>query len=169
MEKGLAAPAVRSEAGAPTSAPKVGDPVRLRIPAVGLSTSLIPLRLDRRHQLIAPRRFDVAGWNRAGPEPGERGAAVIAGHVDSASGPAVFYRLADLTPGTRVYVDTDQGQTVSFTVHHLERHPKTDVPDSVYRPTAAPELRLITCGGTFDHTRGSYRDNVIVHAALTPR
>ncbi|MCD0452033.1 class F sortase [Actinocorallia sp. API 0066] len=151
----------------PSERPRaVGDPVRLRIPAVGLSTEIIPLRLDGKGKLIAPKRFDVVGWHRAGPEPGERGTAVVAGHVDSRSGPAVFYRLSDLAPGTRVHVDTDRGQTFTFTVTRLERHPKSDVPDSVYRPSRTPELRLITCGGSFDQTRRSYRDNIIVHATL---
>lgn len=160
--------AVRETVVAAQPVRAVGDPVRLRIPSLGLSTSLIPLRLDRRNKLIAPERFDVAGWNRSGPEPGERGAAVIAGHVDSRSGPAVFHRLGDLRPGAAIHVDTDRGRTLTFTARGLERHAKTAVPDSVYRPTPTPELRLITCGGTFDPTRRSYRDNVIVHAHLDP-
>ncbi|WP_460308533.1 sortase domain-containing protein, partial [Actinocorallia aurea] len=162
---GARGPRRRAAPGADRAA-RVGAPVRLRIPAIGLSTALVPLGLDRRDRLIAPARFDVAGWNRSGPEPGEPGAAVIAGHVDSRSGPAVFHHLPDLVPGAVVHVDTDRSQTFSFAVRRLEHHRKAAVPDSVYRPTESPELRLITCGGPFDRAAGSYRDNVVVYAAL---
>ncbi|MGW3352075.1 class F sortase [Nonomuraea rubra] len=143
----------------------MADPVRLRIPAIKLSTRVIPLRLDAKGRLVAPTRFDRVGWNRSGPEPGEKGVAVIAGHVDSATGPAVFYRLRQLRKGDRIHVDRADGSTVTFTVGRLARYPKSRIPDKeVYGPAPGAQLRLITCGGTFDRTRRSYRDNVIVFA-----
>ncbi|MEV0619770.1 class F sortase [Nonomuraea sp. NPDC050404] len=143
----------------------VADPVRLRIPAIGVSTRIIPLRLDAKGRLIAPTSYVRVGWNKAGPEPGERGAAVIAGHVDSKTGPAVFYRLPKLSKGDRVHVDRSDGSTVTFKVTRLARYPKNRIPNKeVYGPAKGAQLRLITCGGTFDRTRGSYRDNVIVFA-----
>ncbi|WP_106397856.1 class F sortase [Actinocorallia populi] len=145
-------------------AARVGDPVRLRIPAIGLSAPVVPLGLDAADRLIAPERFDLVGWNRAGPEPGERGTAVIAGHVDSRSGPAVFYRLRSLRPGDLVHVRDERGRDFTFAVRRLARYPKDEVPDEVYAPAGRPELRLITCGGEFDDGRGSYRDNVVVYA-----
>lgn len=145
----------------------VADPVRLRVPAIGLSTSVIALRLDAKRRLIAPKQFDRVGWNKAGPEPGERGVAVIAGHVDSHSGPAVFYRLRDLEKGDRIHVDRADGSTTMFTVSRLARHPKNRIPDKeVYGSNAGSQLRLITCGGAFDRARRSYLDNVIVFADL---
>jgi sortase (surface protein transpeptidase) len=153
--------------GSARAAQDVAEPVRLRVPAIGLSTRVIPLRLDANGRLIAPTAFDRVGWNKAGPEPGEKGAAVIAGHVDSKTGPAVFYRLPQLRKGDRVHVDRADGSTVTFTVDRLARYPKSRIPNKeVYGPGrgGGAQLRLITCGGTFDRTRGSYRDNVIVFA-----
>ncbi|MFF3438255.1 class F sortase [Streptosporangium sp. NPDC002721] len=150
----------------PPARGEVANPVRLRVPAIGLSTSVIALKLDARNKLVAPVRFDRVGWNKAGPEPGEAGAAVIAGHVDSRTGPAVFYRLGKLRPGHRVHVDRADGSTVTFTVRRLARFPKSRIPDrQVYGSTKGAELRLITCGGSFDSKRRSYRDNVIVFAS----
>ncbi|GAA4201923.1 class F sortase [Streptosporangium oxazolinicum] len=149
----------------PPAKGEVANPVRLRVPAIGVSTTVIALKLDARNKLVAPVRFDRVGWNKAGPEPGEAGAAVIAGHVDSRTGPAVFYRLGKLRPGHRVHVDRADGSTVTFTVRRLARFPKSRIPDrQVYGSSKGAELRLITCGGTFDSKRRSYRDNVIVFA-----
>ncbi|MER5648003.1 class F sortase [Streptosporangium sp. NPDC002524] len=150
----------------PPARDEVANPVRLRVPAIGVSTAVIALRLDARNKLVAPVRFDRVGWNKAGPEPGEAGAAVIAGHVDSRTGPAVFHRLGKLRPGHRVHVDRADGSTVTFTVRRLARFPKSRIPDrQVYGSAKGAELRLITCGGTFDRKRRSYRDNVIVFAS----
>ncbi|MQA98228.1 MAG: class F sortase [Streptosporangiales bacterium] len=159
----------KASAGAGGSAAGVGgdvaDPVRVRVPAIGVSAEVIALSLDGSGRLVAPERYDVAGWNRAGPEPGETGAAVVAAHMDSRSGPAVFFRLRDLDRGDVVHVDRADGTTVTFTVRRLARYPKSGIPDrEVYGGSDRPELRLITCGGTFDERRRSYRDNVIVFA-----
>ncbi|TDC84137.1 class F sortase [Nonomuraea deserti] len=147
------------------STAEAAAPVRLRVPAIKLSTKVIPLRLDTEGRLVAPKSFDRVGWNEAGPEPGERGVAVVAGHVDSTTGPAVFHRLRDLRRGDRVHVDRADGSTVTFVVGRVTRYPKSRVPDKeVYHGGRGAELRLITCGGTFDRARRSYRDNVIVFA-----
>ncbi|WP_283135351.1 class F sortase [Rhizohabitans arisaemae] len=144
---------------------QVADPVRLRVPSIGLTTRVIPLKLDVGGKLVAPKRYDLAGWNRKGPEPGERGASVIAGHVDSKTGPAVFYRLRQLRPGDKIHVDRADGTTVTFKVSKLARYAKNRVPDgTVYGPTKTPQLRLITCGGVFDKRKRSYRDNIVVFA-----
>jgi len=147
------------------AAADVADPVRLRVPVIGVSARVIPLKLDRNRRLIAPKSFTHVGWNKAGPEPGEPGTAVIAGHVDSKSGPAVFYRLRRLRKGDRVHVDRADGSTVTFTVFRVARYPKNRIPNKeVYGPAKGAQLRLITCGGEFDRTRRSYRDNVVVFA-----
>jgi sortase (surface protein transpeptidase) len=150
---------------AASAAGDVADPVRLRIPSIGVSTRVTGLRLDADGRLIAPKRFDQVGWHRGGPEPGETGVAVIAGHVDSTTGPAVFYRLRELRAGARVHVDRADGSTVTFQVRRLARYPKNRVPDrEVYGSGGGAQLRLITCGGDFDRKRRSYRDNVVVYA-----
>jgi len=93
---------------------------------------------------------------------------VIAGHVDSHKGPAVFFRLAELADGDEVFVDRADGTTARFPVTSVDRYPKDRFPtEQVYGPTTRAELRLITCGGEFDADARSYRDNVVVSAALT--
>ena len=149
----------------PSSAP--APPVRVRLPSIGVDSALVDLGVDGAGALVPPTDFGSAGWYSGGPVPGEVGPSVIAGHVDSSSGPAVFFRLAALAPGDEVLVDRADGTTVRFTVSGTERHPKDDFPtEEVYGPTALPVLRLITCGGEFDRDRRSYRDNVVVTARL---
>ena len=92
---------------------------------------------------------------------------MILGHVDSTSGPAVFYRLRELRPGDLVEVVRADGSRARFAVQRVEEYPKARFPTAeVYYPTLTPELRLVTCGGTFDATAGHYRSNIIVFAAL---
>ncbi len=142
-------------------------PARVRIPAIGVDSTLVELGLDRDGVLVPPADFALAGWYEAGPAPGEVGPAVIAGHVDSRSGAAVFFRLDELVTGDEVLVERIDGTTARFTVSGTERFPKDAFPtEDVYGPTPRAELRLITCGGEFDSDRRSYRDNVVVTAVL---
>ncbi|WP_061297675.1 class F sortase [Herbidospora cretacea] len=160
-----AAQAATGVAGVVPAAKDVANPARVRIPAIRVNSPIIPLRLDEKGKLIAPKRFDVAGWHKSGPEPGEKGVAVIAAHVDSTSGPAVFHRLRELRRGHRVTVDRADGSSVTFTVYRIARYPKNDVPNGlVYSSGSGAQIRLITCGGTFDRARRSYRDNIVVFA-----
>jgi sortase (surface protein transpeptidase) len=90
---------------------------------------------------------------------------VILGHVDSHTGPGVFLNLSRVPRGAVVLVDRADGSTVTFRVTDVKRVSKTRFPtDLVYAPTLLPTLRLVTCGGSFDATRRSYRDNVIAFA-----
>ena len=145
--------------------PTVAAPVRLRIPALHVDSSVQRLGLQPDGTVAVPKRTDVAGWYERGPRPGQPGPAVILGHVDSHTGPGIFINLSTVRPGTLVRVDLADGSTVMFRVSRVERVSKTRFPtDLVYAPTLDPTLRLVTCGGSFDHTRGSYRDNVIAFA-----
>lgn len=138
----------------------------LEIPALGVTTPLVSLGLNEDRTMEVPSDFDVAGWYRYGPTPGETGPSVIAGHVDSHSGPAVFYNLVDLQPGDEVHVRRADGSTATFLVDRVEQHPKDAFPhDEVYGDTPGPELRLITCGGVFDAAERAHRDNIIVYAS----
>ncbi|MEV6824257.1 class F sortase [Amycolatopsis sp. NPDC051102] len=142
-------------------------PVRLRIPAIGVdAATLVPLGLGAGHQLEAPARFEDVGWYAAGPVPGDPGPAVIAAHVDSRSGPAPFFRLRDLRDGDPVFVARSDGQETRFVVDAVQRYPKDAFPtDAVYGPAPGSALRLITCGGSFDAAKRSYRDNIVVYAS----
>jgi hypothetical protein len=141
-----------------------GVPTRLKVKAVGIDTTLETLRLGTDGALVPPKNFAKAGFYAGGTMPGDVGPAVIAGHVDSKRGPAVFYKLRELQAGDRIDV-VRGGRTVTFTVTTIAWYPKTKFPsDRVYGPTRDRELRLITCGGVFDHSLRSYKDNLVVYA-----
>ncbi len=142
-------------------------PVRVRIAAIGMNAPLIPLGLDANRALEVPERFDVAGWWSGGYRPGEPGPAVIAGHVDSKTGPAVFYRLRDLEKGDAVMVDRRDGSVARYIVTRIGHYPKRAFPTKeVYGATSRPTLRLITCSGDFDRSSGHYVDNTVVYAEI---
>jgi hypothetical protein len=168
-----AQPAAAVQPGPPVvlqarTARAVAEPVRVRVPGIGLDSPLDRLGVDAAGALETPADFARAGWFDGGPAPGDVGPAVLAGHVDSYEGPAVFWRLRELAAGDEVLVDREDGTTARFTVTRVERHPKDAFPtDEVYGPTPDAELRLITCGGEFDRSQRSYRDNVVVFAALS--
>ena len=144
-------------------------PVRLRIPAIAVSTRLVRLGRLPDGSLEVPHDWDTAGWYKLGPRPGQPGPAVILGHVDSRAGPAVFFRLRALRPPDIIRVGLADGRTLVFRVQRVERYPKDEFPaEAVYLPTLNRELRLITCGGAFDYASRNYRDNIVVYATLAP-
>lgn len=154
---GTACPAPTTAQGTPA-----GPPTRVRIPRIGIDSSLVRLGLAADGRLAAPTDYDRAGWFGAGTSPGDTGPAVIAGHIDSRSGPAVFYRLDELRPRDRIEV-LRGGRWVPFRVVTTARHAKDRFPTTaVYGPTPGPELRLITCDGEFDQASGHYPDNLVV-------
>ncbi len=144
-------------------------PLSLAIPDIGVGTSLVRLGLGADGSLDVPGDFGVAGWWAGGNSPGDPGPAVVVGHVDSFNGKAVFYRLRELTPGQPIVVARSDGSTVTFVVEALRQYPKDQLPtDAIYGPTPEPTLRLITCGGSYDRSTNSYRDNVVVFARVAP-
>jgi sortase (surface protein transpeptidase) len=145
----------------------VAPPVRVRVPAIGVDSAIVDIGVDAAGALVPPATTDVTGWFAAGPAPGAVGPALLAAHVDSRAGPGVFFRLVDLRPGDEVTVDRADGTSVVFVVVGTTRVAKTAFPtDLVYSPLPVPALRLVTCGGSFDRSARSYRDNLIVDAAL---
>ncbi len=136
------------------------------IGSIDLKTSkLEKLRTDDDGVLEAPKDPDRAGWYSAGTVPGETGPAVIAGHVDSKTGPAVFFDLREVKKGDVIEVGLSDGTRKSFVADRVITTPKDGFPtDEVFGPTPDAELRLITCGGPYDRTVGSYVDNTVVFA-----
>ena len=143
-------------------------PTAIDIPSIGVRTSnLVDLGLAADGSLQAPRDFSSVGWYAAGPSPGELGPAILGGHVDSHNGPAIFYRLGALRPGAKVAVSRKDGSTATFRVDRVQRFPKDHFPTAlVYGSTNRSELRLITCGGSFNQKTGHYVDNVVAFAHL---
>ena len=112
--------------------------------------------------------FGMAAWYKLGPVPGDSGPAVIVGHVDTKTGPDVFYHLKDVVVGDEVFVSDRSGDVADFVVDGIEQQLKTQLPvDRIWVDSESPLLRLITCGGQFDRSTGHYRSNVIVYAHLT--
>lgn len=145
-------------------------PLRISIPAIGANSRLIPLGLNRDRTIQVPKSFGLAGWFKPGPEPGERGAAVILGHVDSKSGPGVFYRLRALRRGDVITIVVRTGSKIRFAVTGTRAVPKQRFPTKlIYRHSGLPGLRLITCDGRFDSSSGHYVDNYVVFAKQITR
>jgi LPXTG-site transpeptidase (sortase) family protein len=142
-------------------------PVHLSIPDIGLSEPVSELGLNTNGTVQAPTSWMVPGWYKFGPSPGEKGSAVILGHVDSVGGPAAFYRLSQLRPGDQVAVQLANGSTVRFKVIGLRMYLKTNFPDQlVYGPRPYSALQLVTCGGVFDSNTHHYLSNLVVYTAL---
>ncbi|TVL90577.1 class F sortase [Streptomyces sp. SAJ15] len=141
----------------------------ISIPAVSLEAPVVGLGLDRQGRLAtppmdAPRQ---AGWYERGASPGEPGTALMVGHRDTRTGPAVFLNLAQLRPGDEIDVDRADRRTAVFTVDAVRTYRKAEFPDArVYGHTDRPELRLLTCGGRFDPKTG-YAANIVVFSHLT--
>jgi hypothetical protein len=146
-----------------------GTPCRIKIPAIGVDAKVIQLGLLPDRHLEVPTDYSKAGWWSGGTRPGQRGPAVIVGHVDSRSAPGVFYRLKDLDPGDVVKIWLAGGRLVEYSVRDMGQYPKADFPSELVDGRISyAGLRLITCGGAFNHATGHYLDNVIVFARLIP-
>ncbi|MFC4069943.1 class F sortase [Actinoplanes subglobosus] len=159
-----------SDGGALTTGPLMGtsNPTRLVIPALDVDVPLTGLDQRADGTMQVPADATTVGWYTRAPTPGALGPAVLAGHVDYKKQPGTFQRLADLEPGDSVNVSREDGSMAMFTVVEVERHAKAQFPtDAVYGAINHAGLRLITCGGDFDHTTGHYEDNIVVYADLT--
>ncbi|MFE6228376.1 MULTISPECIES: class F sortase [unclassified Streptomyces] len=144
-------------------------PLAVTIPALGVDAPLTGVGLDADGWIEAPppEHPGRAGWYTGAVTPGEPGTAVVVGHVDTPTGPAVFHALGSLTRGRTVEIRRADGRTAVFTVHGVELVPKDGFPaDRVYASTGTPELRVITCGGPYTRAAG-YTGNVVVSARLT--
>ena len=179
------AEAVRSPSSTPTPAavpspPVVEDPLvegplvmaasvplRLEIPAIGVDSQVMELGLLDDGTLEVPPDGSLAGWYDGGPTPGEQGPAVLAGHVDWTTGPAVFYDLDTLVVGDEVHVSRADATVARFRVTDVQQYPKDEFPtDLVYGDLDHAGLRLITCGGAWDADTQHYEDNTVVFAEL---
>lgn len=149
---------------------RIAEPEWLVIPAIGVFTNLVRLGLSAPGTMQVPPTAAVAGWYTGSPRPGQIGSSIIAGHVDSRLGPGVFYRLSQMRRGEYVYIIRANHTVAVFEVTSLRAYAKSSFPAKiVYGPVPDAELRLITCGGTFDFATGSYLSNIVVYATLISR
>ncbi|HUG17077.1 MAG TPA: class F sortase [Thermomicrobiales bacterium] len=145
----------------------VEPPVRLWIPALGVDTVVQWVGRDDEGRMATPSNYTDAAWYEGGPPPGTVGNAVIAGHLDSTSGPAVFYRLGDLAPGDEVYVTTSAGVDLRFVVQGVEAYDASDAPlERIFGAADAAQLNLITCSGRFNRSTGEYDERLVVYTTL---
>ncbi|WP_329419302.1 class F sortase [Streptomyces sp. NBC_01268] len=169
--KGL--PRAADRAGAKPQPPPAplgrSRPTTLAVPAITIEAPVVKLGLDASGVLATPPIGNprIVGWYAEGPAPGERGTAVVVGHRDTRTGPAIFLNLNALAPGNTVRIARADGRVAVFTVDRVRTYAKSAFPDKeVYGSTGRPELRLLTCGGTFDRKAG-YESNIVVFAHLT--
>ncbi|UGY90699.1 class F sortase [Streptomyces gobiensis] len=168
------AEAAPSDLEEPTADPSISPlapshPLRVRIPAISVDAPVMELELEQDGSLQTPPEdnANLTGWYRHGTAPGAIGTAIVAGHVDHATGPSVFYNLGALRKGHTVQVDRQDGSTAVFTIHAIEVYSRKDFPNKrVYGRSDRAELRLITCGGGYSESDG-YLGNVVVYAHLT--
>ncbi|MFF9067650.1 class F sortase [Streptomyces sp. NPDC014891] len=144
-------------------------PTTVAVPAITIEAPVMDLGLDAGGRLATPPvdNPDIVGWYAKGVSPGERGTAVVVGHRDTRTGPAIFVSLDSLSPGNTVRVARADGKVAVFTIDRVATYSKADFPDKeVYGSTGRPELRLLTCGGAFERGKG-YDANIVVFAHLT--
>jgi sortase (surface protein transpeptidase) len=159
-----AAPPPSDPAPAPAPPSPAAEPVGIAIPSIGVDADVTAVGLNGDGTMETPD-FGSAGWYAEGPRPGDPGPAVVVAHVDSRSGPDVFYRLRELQPGDQVMVEQADGTTAAFLVERSEQVDKDELPaDRIWNRTSDRALRLITCGGEFDRSVRHYTDNLIVYA-----
>ncbi|MFG2626942.1 class F sortase [Streptomyces sp. NPDC048473] len=142
-------------------------PTRLQIPSLAINAPFTNLSIgaDGRLSPPPPNDSNLVGWFKGGVTPGERGAAIVAGHVDTTTGPAVFLQLQFLKPGSTVDITRADGSVATFKVDSVETFSKAKFPDKrVYSDTPSAQLRLITCGGPYNKTAKDYEDNVVAFA-----
>ncbi len=172
-------PRAASAASAAPSAPAHREPAaehlprskpkRLLIPDIGVDAPFTDLAIDSKGRLEPPPPHDtnLVGWYAKGVSPGERGTAIIAGHVDTTTSPAVFVRLSELEKGDRFRVLRADGSKATFVVDEKEYFEKDDFPDErVYADTPDAQVRLITCAGEYDRAAKDYTENLVVFAHL---
>ncbi|GGP97194.1 class F sortase [Streptomyces griseomycini] len=144
-------------------------PTRLLIPEIDVDAPFVDLAIGKNGQLDAPppHNTNLVGWFAKGATPGEKGTSIIAGHVDTATSPAVFARLSELEEGDRFRVVRADGSKATFKVHDTESFDKDDFPDErVYADASRAEVRLITCAGDYDRAAKDYTENLVVFAHL---
>ncbi|MFD4861379.1 class F sortase [Streptomyces atratus] len=156
---------------APAAGPAMSRsvPTRLQIPSLAVKAPFTDLSIgaDGRLNPPPPNDSNLVGWFKGGVTPGERGAAIVAGHVDTTTGPAVFLQLQFLKPGSTVDITRANGSVATFKVDSVETFSKAKFPNKrVYSDTPSAQLRLITCGGPYNRKAKHYEDNVVAFAHL---
>ena len=177
-----AAPSTSTSTSPPTTPFKVGTksasvddihastearPTHIRIGDIQVDAGVSPAGVaqDGSGELEVPEQADAVVWYQFGPSPGSPGSAVVAGHVDYDGAEGSFFHLRDLKPGAMITIDYDDGSQEQFRVTERKLVAKVALrTDDIFSRQGPPRLHVITCGGSFDSSARSYRDNVVVEA-----
>lgn len=168
----LGTPGPRRQVMAPPASQPAGAsiPTAIDVAAIGVSSALSVLGLSPDGTLAVPSSFGRAGWYEHSAQCGQAGPTVVLGHVDSYTGPGVFFRLGALRPGDSVVLRCANGDSERFRITGVREYQKAAFPSmEVYGPTMLPTIRLVTCGGRFDHASGHYLSNVVAFGQLAGR
>jgi sortase A len=142
-------------------APAAGLPVRLDIPKINVSASILAMGLTPAGDMDVPTSIATLGWYQYGSRPGDKGTAVIGGHV-GVSGPGVFADLGQLQKGDSLSVVDDKGQTSFFMVRETRKYSPTEHPSEVFTSKDGSHLNLITCAGTWDAVNQRYSERLVI-------
>ena len=144
-------------------------PGRLRIPNLGINAPVEQVGKDDQNRMDVPHNIWNVAWYKLGPKPGERGNAVIDGHLDGQYGAAVFWNLNKLKPGDRIYIQGDNRQEKVFEVFDVQTYAYSDAPmDRIFGGSNDAQLNLITCSGQYDYNKLNYDQRFVAYSRLVP-
>jgi hypothetical protein len=147
---------------------RLSVPKNISISSLSISADIVTIGLLPDKTLEVPKDPWKVGWYERGPNLGEEGTVIAVGHLDSSTGPAIFYRLSRINVGDEIIFTDADGKTTAYAVEKKEAYPQSNMPWSkIYSSSGDPELRLITCDGRFDRKSGSYSHNLVVYAQLS--
>ncbi|MBD3919273.1 class F sortase [Paenibacillus sp. PR3] len=149
------------------SSQPLAKPLELSIPAIHVQAEIEPVKFQENGQMGVPTRLDRVGVLQPGVNPGEQGNAIMDGHVDSRTGPAVFFRLKRLKSGDSILIKDKQGQQLTYIVETVEAFKTEEAPIArIFGPTTDYRLNLITCTGKFSRSKREHEMRLVVFAKL---
>jgi LPXTG-site transpeptidase (sortase) family protein len=143
-------------------------PVRLEIANIGVKAYVQHVGITKSGKMAVPSNYTDAGWYRYGTVPGEKGSAVMDGHLDNAAGlPGVFKRLNELEIGDEIVVETKDAKKLTFAVTSVESYNYKEVPlERLFNRNDKARLNLITCEGAWIQGEKTYDRRLVVFAEL---
>jgi len=142
-------------------------PETISIPSLGIDADIIQVGILEDGAMEVPENVDEVGWFEPGVKPGQVGNSVLAGHVDSHEGPAIFFELRNIQVGDEIIVSGSDGEPLTFAVTSMETYPTDGAPISeIFGPSNGRNLNLITCTGPFNRETGQYPDRLVVYTEL---
>lgn len=143
-------------------------PTQIRLPAISIAAPVVNLGLNSDHTIEVPSEDNAVGWYKYGAVPGDNGTAIMVGHLDSTTGPAIFWHLNDIKIGDNILITRSDGLTAVFTVSDKHSYPFDNFPSQqVYANTSYPSLQILTCTGTYSRVVHHYSENLVVSATLS--